>query len=91
MLFALGEGLSGLQHLIEVLPLLLLAAAAWRWPQAAGYALVGIGLVLATVYPFLFSSFPVATILTVEAVLFVPPIIAGGLFLLAARRRRIAV
>lgn len=49
LLFAFGEGPSGLQHFIEVVPLLLLAAAAWRWPQAAGYGLAGIGLVLAVV------------------------------------------
>ena len=90
LIFAVGESasgdLSGLSHLVQAAPFAILAWAAWRWPRVGGWILVGLGLVLGALYVFTASHFPWQTIVLVEAALFVPTVLAGALFLLAARR-----
>lgn len=85
-----GGDATGLQHIVEIIPLAALAALAWFRPRLGGPLLVGIGLVLALVYAgFAFQNLergPVWLWLLVGLVLFAPVLLAGGLFWAAARR-----
>jgi hypothetical protein len=89
LLFTFGEviggDISGVQHLAQLLPLAIVLAAAWRFPRVGGAALVALSLVLGVVYPFAFAGADLGTIILVELLLFVPPMLAGLLFLVAAR------
>ncbi len=85
--FAVGESvsgdLSGLSHLIQAAPLVILALLAWKRPRAGGLLLIGLGVLLALRF-LLFTNNPeVIAILLV----FSPPILSGLLFLMAARRQ----
>ncbi len=90
LLFAAGESMSGgfegLLNLLPALPFLLLAWAAWRWPGVGGAALLGLGLALSVLYlVWAQESLPLSAIIATEAILIVPTVIAGVLFLLASR------
>lgn len=92
-LFLLGQVFggdwSGLFHLVQLLPLAALLALGWRSPNLAGVLLLGIGGALALAYYVetvdsdSVSAFERAL---VAALFLVPPIVAGALFLVAARR-----
>lgn len=81
---------NGAQHLVEVIPLVLLLIAGWRWPRVTGIALLGIGTLLFLLW--------VAFVLTVSEraspavwavvglALFLPPLTAGWLLLKGSRR-----
>jgi hypothetical protein len=84
LLFAAGEGLEGVQHLVQLAPLLALAVLAWYRPRLGGALLAGIGLALAAAYPFFFH-FPLGATLVTIALFFAPAVLVGGLFLLAGR------
>ncbi len=93
LLFLLGEVLggdiSGLQHVVQLAPLVALLALGWRYPNLAGALLLAIGLALAGAY-FLESrggSVAAAERALVAAIFLLPPILAGVLFLLAGRLR----
>ncbi|CCF84752.1 DUF7670 domain-containing protein [Nitrolancea hollandica] len=85
--FAVGESiggdLSGLGHLIQAAPLVILALLAWKRPRAGGLLLIGLGTLLALGF-LLFTNNPepIAILLV-----FGPPILSGLLFLMAARRQ----
>jgi hypothetical protein len=82
---ALGGDISGLQHLAQLLPLVLTLAAAWRFPRAGGALLAALSLGLGVAYPFAFGADRLSTIILVELLLFAPPLLAGLLFIAAAR------
>jgi hypothetical protein len=92
LLFAFGEAfggdITGLQHLVQLLPLAILLAWAWRSPRVGGAALVALSLVLSLGYPLLAGGEHLSTIVLVELLLFAPPLLAGLLFLAAARASR---
>ena len=86
----IGETLSGglglsFGHVIQVVPLLLLAVLAWWRPLIAGGILVGAGALIAFVYPFIAKGLPVRTIAVVELILLLP--VASGVLLMVAGRR----
>jgi hypothetical protein len=88
-LFAVGEvaggDWSGLQHVVQALPLVLLALAAYRWPVAAGWLLVVVGAGIMGLYVVLtYSRFELATIAVAEFI-FAMPVVAGILLVLAGR------
>ena len=97
LLFAVGEmadsDLSGAQHLVQAAPLLLLLIAAWRYPRAAGIALLGLGALLFAVWLVFVlterSPAPQGISILMWAgaglILFVPPLVAGWLLLKAGR------
>jgi hypothetical protein len=91
-LFLVGEvaggDLSGLSHLIQIAPLAALLALGWWAPQLAGALLIAIGAALAAVYLVAFERAPESTglLLLVAALFLLPPITAGVLLLIAARR-----
>lgn len=82
LLFTFGEGREGLQHLVQLAPLLAVAVLAWYRPRLGGTLLIVIGLALAVAFPFL-VDFALGTTLGVIAIFFAPAILAGALFLLA--------
>jgi hypothetical protein len=91
-LFAVGEAasgdLSGLSHLLQALPIVLLGAAALRWPTAAGATLLVIGLGIMVAYAAVTADrFEAATIAIVEVVLAFP-VVSGALLVLAGRSSR---
>jgi hypothetical protein len=80
-----GGDVSGLSHGLQALPLLVLAAVAWRWPLPAGAVLVVVGLAIMVVYAILVGSrFDIGTIAIVEAI-FAVPVVSGALLMLAGR------
>ncbi len=89
LLLGLGEmaggDVTGVQHLVEVVPLLLLLIAAWRWPRVAGIALVCIGSIVLLVWAVLAVTASERASPTVWAIvglgLFFPPLLAGSLLL----------
>lgn len=82
----LGGGLEvSFGHVIQLVPLLLLAILAWWRPLIAGWILAGLGALIAIAYPFVMQGFPVATIAWVELILLLP--VASGILLLVAGRR----
>ncbi len=95
LLFAVGEmasgEISGVQHIPEALLLVVLAAAAWRYPRWTGIALLTIGtLLLATWLVWIFAGGHVdrgsiAMWFVAALVLFGPPLAAGWLLLRATR------
>jgi ABC-type transport system involved in cytochrome c biogenesis permease subunit len=86
-LFAVGEvadgDVSGLSHVVQALPLVLLAVVAWRWPLPSGALMVVIGVGIVVVYAIVASSrFGLESIVVVEMILAVP-VVSGVLFVMA--------
>jgi len=86
----LGGDLSGLSHLLQLIPLVLVIVLGWRYPRLSGVILVAVGLLLALGFALLAwdSGSEVGTILPAEVLLLTPPIAAGLMFLQAARADR---
>ncbi|MDA0365842.1 MAG: hypothetical protein O3B31_14195 [Chloroflexi bacterium] len=95
VLFVVGEAgggdLSGLQHVVQLAPLVLIVAAAWRFPTVGGGLLVVLSLVLIVGYPVwaLDREISPLGIVLVEALLLLPPLASGLLFLAAGRMMRV--
>ena len=85
-----GGDVTGLQHVVEIVPLAAFAAIAWRWPRLGGALLAGISVVLIAIYVgFALMNGergPAWLWLVVGLVLFAPPLVGGGLFWFAGRR-----
>ena len=81
-----GGDITGLIHLVQVLPLLLLLFLAWKWPKIVGVVLVVLGLVAGSLY-FSSAHFPTQAVLLVEAVVFLPPVVAGIFLFLSAKKQ----
>ena len=88
-LLAIGEvaggDLSGLQHAVQLAPLAALCWLAWRSPRGGGIALVALALLLALMYLLIAPGLPPSATRFTIVVLFAPPLVAGILFILAAR------
>lgn len=91
LMFTFGEvfsgDFSGLSHLIQALPIALLLWLAFKKPFVAGVILVGVGVVSGIVYA-LSVPFEALTILIVEGLLFVPPVVSGALLILSEKKKR---
>lgn len=89
LLFLFGEvfsgEISGLSHLVQAVPLLLLLFLALKKPFIAGIALILIGITLAVLYP-LRAPFNLSTIFIVEVLLFLPPIVSGILLIISSKK-----
>jgi hypothetical protein len=90
VLFTYGEttggSLYGLQHLVEAVPLAIMAVVAWRWPRIGGPLLAGISALLGAMFVVatrgqVLPGVAVGTAL----VFFAPPLLAGSLFWAAAQ------
>ena len=86
----MGGDVTGLQHVVEIIPLAVFAAIAWRWPRLGGALLAGISVVLIAIYlGFALTNGergPAWLWLVVGVVLFAPPLVGGALFWFAGRR-----
>jgi len=97
LVFAIAEMVggepSGSQHIPEAAPLLLLLAAGWRFPRAAGIVLLCLGPILLAAWLVLvltrgepaFRGLAILTWLAAGMIFFVPPVVAGWLLLKASR------
>ena len=82
-----GGGWSGLQHLAQAAPLLVILMVAWRRPYAAGIASLALGAVAFVLWlVFAVRNLEPAAIVLTAAMLFVPALIAGWLLVQAGRR-----
>ncbi|MBU2036161.1 MAG: hypothetical protein ABH819_03750 [Patescibacteria group bacterium] len=90
LLFTVGEvfsgDISGLSHLIQMAPIILLVFVAWKKPFVGGGLLTIISLILGILYAINFP-FVFWTIVLVEAFLFVPPFISGVLLILSSKKK----
>ena len=85
-LFTVGElaggDVSGVQHVAQTLPIVVLALVAWKKPRTGGIALVVIGAGLAVLYAFLApAGIPLSARVGFGALLFTPAILSGALFM----------
>jgi cytochrome bd-type quinol oxidase subunit 1 len=81
----LGGDVSGLQHLLQAAPLVVLLVASWRFPWQGGIALLVIGISVLSFWLFfaLEGEMSVAGLAVTVVLLFAPPLVAGWLFLKA--------
>ena len=98
LMFTVGEtlsgDLSGLGHLIQLAPLVILAIFAWKKPALGGKILVVIGVLLAIIglAPMILlraagrEGMEIGALIGVMLTLFLPPIISGLLFVASARK-----
>lgn len=92
LLLGLGEmasgEMSGVQHLVEAVPLLLVVVACWRWPRTAGIVLLfGGTLVFLLWLAFILTATERASptsLAFVGIALVGPPLLAGALLLRAS-------
>lgn len=89
IIFAVGEffggQLGGLVHLIQLAPLLFLALFARVRMRIAGMCLMVVSVVLGAFYVIAMQDLSIWTIGLVEAILFLPPFLAGLFFTLLSR------
>jgi hypothetical protein len=84
-----GGDISGLQHIVQAIPFILLAILAWKKSTIGGYTIIGISLILALLYcmyPTLGFTKPVRLINA--AILFCPLLLGGLLFVLSTRNMK---
>lgn len=85
LLFAFGEILSGeasgYLHLVQLFPMLFLGLVVRRFPRFAGICFILAAIVLGIFYYFAMGDLSFWTKVLVELILFIPPLIAGFLFL----------
>jgi hypothetical protein len=90
--FAVGEmasgDINGIQHVVQLAPLVLLGWLAWKRPLWGGMALIALALILTGLYFIFIPRFPLATVILTMASLFATPFVAGILFVVAARQER---
>jgi hypothetical protein len=89
-LFAVGEtaggDLTGLQHVIELAPLALLAWFAWKRPFWGGVALIAVALIVTGLYVVFIHGFAMPAVILAVLLLFAMPMAAGMLFVAASRK-----
>ena len=88
--FAVGEmtggDIFGLQHIVQLAPLALLAWLAWKRPLWGGAALIALALLFTGLYFIFIPRFPMPTVILTVTFLFATPFAAGILFVLASRQ-----
>jgi len=90
--FAVGEmaggDITGIQHVVQLTPLVLLGWLAWKRPLWGGTALIGLAVIFTGLYFLVIHGFPLPTVILTVAFLFAAPFLAGILFVVAARQER---
>ena len=92
-----GGDLTGSQHLVEAVPLLLILLAARRYPRTVGIALIALSISLFALWLVMLAAgvfdtaadTPVWVWLAVGMVLFALPLVSGVLFYLSSAAARI--
>jgi len=89
----LSEGLGLIGVIIHIsvpgLVFLLSAVIAWRWELIGGIVLTAEGLIISIWYPLFAHSFPPSVIVSTLAILALPPLISGIIFLFVYRQNHI--
>lgn len=89
-LFLFGEVLSGdisgLSHLLQIIPFFILVYISWRWPFWGGALLVLLSVTFGVLYA-IDQIFSWQTVLLVELVLFLPPFVSGVLLILSSKKK----
>jgi hypothetical protein len=87
-----GGDISGLQHVVEILPLAALAWLGWRRPFWGGIALIVLTLILAGI-PIVMDRLASAPpfVNAFLSIILALPLVAGILFVAAARHTRTAL
>lgn len=84
-----GGDMAGAQHIPEALALIVLAAAAWRYPTRVGAILMVAGAVLLALWSLMSLTADrhdsPASLVMVAVMLFFPPLVAGWLLYSAGR------
>ncbi len=87
--FGVGEMIEkipgGFIHFVQLLPLVILLIVAYYNSEWAGYLLIIIGSILGILY-IIISRFPLPTVLLVESIVFIMPVISGILLLKSTRK-----
>jgi hypothetical protein len=90
--FAVGEmaggDITGIQHVVQLAPLVLLGWLAWKRPLWGGTALIALAVIFTGLYFLVIHGFPLPTVILTVAFLFATPFVAGILFVVAARHER---
>lgn len=83
--FTLGEilsgDLSGLQHILQLLPLLVIGVYSWFFPRRGGFIILLGSIILFCVYIVGFTQFPLSARLFNAAMIFSSPLIASYFFI----------
>ncbi|MFN8533315.1 MAG: hypothetical protein U0556_07190 [Dehalococcoidia bacterium] len=83
-----GGIVSGVQHFVQVAPLVALAVLAWLRPRLGGLLLLAAAVLVGIVYALITRGAPSAIQWLVGGVLIGMPALAGLLFWLAGRQRQ---
>ncbi len=90
MMFAVGEILgrepSGIVHIIQIVPLIVLGILARKYTTVAGVSLIITSLSLSAYYFLSMNQMTFWAAVLVEGVLFLPPFLAGLFFIRIARK-----
>jgi hypothetical protein len=79
----------GLQHLVQLIPLVAVAVICWFYTRTGGILLTFFASFLAVFYIFSFKDFPFLAKLIITFILFGFPILAGILFLHAGEKEAV--
>lgn len=90
LFFGIGEMVEnypgGFIHFVQLLPLIVLLIIAYFNSEWAGYLLIVIGSILGVLYLFN-AHFSLLTVLLVELMLFVMPVVSGVLLVTSSKKR----
>jgi hypothetical protein len=83
----IGGDFSGIQHFVQLLPLVLLAIISWKYPKIGGIILLSLSTVLALVYAVMtHKSATLWAVIINDSVLFLPTLLAGILLMLSSKK-----
>lgn len=89
LLFTFGEvfggDISGLSHLVQAAPLIILAYLAWKKPFLGGVLIVASAIILAIIFNLIMNDSPTSKLL-VSLILFLPPTISGTLLIYSSKK-----
>lgn len=89
-LFLIGEtvggDISGFGHLLQLIPLVICALLAIKFPYWTGILLVFLGFILAICYAS-FTGMPIPTIIIVDSILFLPLVVSGAFLISSATQK----
>ena len=92
LMFGIGEMSSGitgsLQHIIQLIPMVILAIISWQYPRSGGFILIAAALILAIIYFLFFHTLPLSTRLLTDFVLFGIPALAGISFIFSDKSKK---
>lgn len=87
LVFAVGEGASGIGHYGQLVPIALLTIFGWYTPRPVGFVMIFAGIALMILYAIsAHGSVTLAAIALVEVIVFIPMILSGFSFLRSQNR-----